>query len=136
METSRVSKGSPAAATVEDSRAEHLSRALLSGHTALWVQVSENLVRRESSAIFTEPIWLPYGYVGRFSHLGFSSPSTFTSLGWMLIKGLLLRKHLKIERYDKEWEKNPKPHYLVFSDDKLRKPYPFSWRAHWARWTR
>lgn len=66
METSRVSKGSPAAATVEDSRAEHLSRALLSGHTALWVQASKNLVRRESSAIFTDLSGYPMAMWGGF----------------------------------------------------------------------
>lgn len=41
-------------------------------------------------------------------------------------------RHLKTEKYDKEVRKN----CLVFSEDKLRKPYPFSWRSHWAWWTR
>lgn len=80
-------------------------KAWLSGHAVLQVQASENLVRRVSSAISTEPIWLSCGYLGWFSPRFFSSPSTLTSSGWILIKLLLLKMHLKTERYDKEVRK-------------------------------
>lgn len=141
VETSRAFRGSPTAATAcgrqqgwVPQQSPPLLRGL-KGLAAYQVQVSENLVRTVSHAFFAEIMRLSYGYLERFFTHKFCKPFHFYLSRLDMDKRTPLEKYLKTESYDKEGKKNKKKSFSEINWGN-QKPYPFTWRSHWARWSR